>query len=167
MAELQWLDGYSGQNVDELLALEGKYRIDSLVLALEQGLDQKWAHDGEKMADEEFIVLAVEAMEREVNNGGWAQFFVNTGQFAAVIVDALQRIRCPKTANIAQKAVKIVAKAPITEKEIENGTWEENEKRQDALGECDSLYFEPREHRRKPIRIHQDEPGENRTLANG
>jgi len=29
MPELQWLDGYSGQTVDELIALEGKYRIDS------------------------------------------------------------------------------------------------------------------------------------------
>jgi hypothetical protein len=31
---------------------------------------------------------------------------------------------------------------PITEEEIEDFTWEENEERQDALGECDSLYFE-------------------------
>ena len=143
MPELKWLDGYTGQTVDELIALEGKYRIDSLVLAFEQALDQKWARDGgEKMSDEEFIVLAIEAMEREVNNGGWGQFFVNTGQFAPVIVDVLQRIRCPKTAKIAQKAAKIVEKAPITEEEIENGTWEENEKRQDELNECDKLYFE-------------------------
>lgn len=74
--------------------------------------------------------------------GGWGQFFVNTGHFAEVIVDALQRIRCPKTAKIAQKAIKIVENAPITKEEIENGTWEENEKRQDALGACDKLYFE-------------------------
>ena len=30
----------------------------------------------------------------------------------------------------------------MTAEEIKNGAWEENEKRQDALGECDSLYFE-------------------------
>jgi proline dehydrogenase len=143
MPELQWLDGYSGQTVDELIALEGKYRIDSLVLAFEQAIDQKAARDGgEQLSDEELIILAIEAMEREVNNGGWGQFFVNTGQFAPVIVDALQRIRCPKTAKIAQKALKIVEKAPITEDEIENGTWEDNEKRQDALNACDELYFE-------------------------
>jgi proline dehydrogenase len=142
MAELEWLDGYTGQSVDELIALEGKYRIDSLVLAFEQALDQKWARDGEKMTDEEFVVLAVEAMEREVNNSGWGQFFVNTAQFAPVIVDALQRIRCPKTAKIAEMAVKIVEKAPITEQEIENCTWEENEKRQEGLNACDNLYSE-------------------------
>jgi hypothetical protein len=143
MPELQWLDGYSGQTVDELIALEGKCRIDSLVLAFEQAIDQKAARDGgEKLSDEELIILAIEAMEREVNNGGWGQFFVNTGQFAPVIFDALQRITCPKTAMIAQKALKIVERAPIMEEEIENGNWEENEERQDALNECDNLYFE-------------------------
>lgn len=71
MPELHWLDGYSGQTIDELIALEGKYRIDSLVLAFEQMVDQKIARDGaDNVADEEFVILAVEAMEREVNNGG-------------------------------------------------------------------------------------------------
>jgi hypothetical protein len=143
MAKLKWLDEYSGQTIDELITLELKYRIDSLVLAFEQAIDQKIARDGgEKLSDEEIIVLAIEAMEREVNNGGWGQFFVNTGQFAPVIVDALRRIGCPKTAKIAQKALKTVDKAPITENEIKNGTWEDNEKRQDALSDCDNLYFE-------------------------
>jgi hypothetical protein len=142
MAELQWLDGYSGQTVDELIALEGKYRTDSLVLAFEQAIDQKAAREGgEELSNQEFVVLAIEAMEREVNNGGWGQFFVNSGMFAPIIVGALQEIGCPRTAEIAQKAVKIVEKSPITEKEIENGIWEENEMRQNALGECDNLYF--------------------------
>jgi Domain of unknown function (DUF4375) len=143
MPELQWLDGYSGETVDELIALEGKFRTDSLVLAIEQAIDQKAAREGgEKLSDEEFVVLAIEAMEREVNNGGWHQFFGNTGLFAPVIVDALERIGCPKTANIAQKAVAIVEKAPLTEQEIENLTWENNKMRQEMLNECDNLYFE-------------------------
>lgn len=143
MPELQWLDGYNGQTVDELIAFEGKYRTDSLILAFEQAIDQKWAREGgERIADEEFVILAIEAMEREVNNGGWGQFFVNTGRFATVIIDALQRINCPKTAQIAEKAVRIIDTAPITEVEIENGTWEENEKRHDALNGCDQLYYE-------------------------
>jgi len=143
MAKLKWLDGYNGQTVDQLMALEGKYRIDSLVLAFEQAIDQRIARDGGgNLSDEEIIILAIEAMEREVNNGGWGQFFVNTGQFAPVIVDALRRIGCPKTAKIAQKAVKIVDKAPIPEDEIDNGTWDDNEKREEALNECDNLYFQ-------------------------
>src|SRR5262249_54998901 len=129
---------------NELIALEGKYRTDSLVLAFEQAMDQKAARVGEnKLTIEERVILAIEALEREVNNGGYGQFFVNSSrEYAPIIVDALRRICCPKTAEITQKALKIVQQAPMTDEEIENGTWEDNEDRQDALGECNSLYFE-------------------------
>jgi hypothetical protein len=144
MPDLQWLDGYSGESVDELIALEGKCRTDSLVLAFEQAMDQKAARVGEdKLRPEERTILAIEALEREVNNGGYGQFFVNASrEYAPIMVDALRRIGCPKTAEITQRALKIVQKTPMTQVEIEQGTWEENEERQDALGECDSLYFE-------------------------
>lgn len=144
MPDLQWLDAYSGETVEELIALEGKYRIDSLVLAFEQAMDQKAARVGDdELTDEEGIILAIEALEREVNNGGYGQFFVNSSrEYAPMIVRALRRIGCPKTADITQNALDIVQRIPITDEEIENGTWEENEERQQSLGECDSLYFE-------------------------
>jgi hypothetical protein len=44
---------YSGQSTDELLALEGRYRLDSLVLALEQALLQKAAREGTSLRPEE------------------------------------------------------------------------------------------------------------------
>jgi Domain of unknown function (DUF4375) len=143
MSDLQWLDGNSGESVDELIALDGTYRIDSLVLAFEQAMDQKAARIGQqKLAAEERVILAIEALEREVNNGGYGQFFVNSSrEYSPIIVDALRRIGCPKTAEITQKALRIVQEAPMSDEEIENGTWEDNEERQDALGECDSLYF--------------------------
>ena len=144
MPDLQWLDGYSGESVDELIALEGKCRIDSLVLAFEQAMDQKAARVGEdKLTPEERIILAIEALEREVNNGGYGQFFASPSRvYAPIIVAALRRIGCPKVAAITEKAWKIVQKTPLTEEEIEDGTWEENADRQEALGECDSFYFE-------------------------
>jgi hypothetical protein len=142
MPDLQWLDRYSGETIDQLLALEGTYRIDSLVLALEQAMDQKAARLGvDKLSDEERILLAIEALEREVNNGGFGQFFVNTCKFAPIIVNALHRIGCPKTVEITQEALEVVQRIPMTREEIETGTWEENEERQPALSECDSLYF--------------------------
>jgi hypothetical protein len=144
MPKLQWLDGYSGETVDELIGLKGKYRTDSLVLAFEQAMDQKAARVGDdKLTDEERIILAVEALEREVNNGGYSQFFVNSSrEYAPIIVDALRRIGCPNTAEITQKAMKILQENPMTDEEIENGTWEENEEREEALRECDDLYYE-------------------------
>ena len=45
MPDLKWLDSYSGQTINELLALEGECRIDSLVLAFEEALDQKAARN--------------------------------------------------------------------------------------------------------------------------
>ena len=70
----EWLDGYSGQTVEQLLSLEGKCRTDSLVLAFEQAISQKAESANQGLTNPEHIVLAVEALEREVNNGGYDQF---------------------------------------------------------------------------------------------
>jgi hypothetical protein len=96
-----FLDSYGGQSTEELLALAGKYRIDSLVLAFEQAIQQKAAP-----SKEESYVLAVEGLEREVNNGGYRQFFDNSSnQYAGIIVEALQAIGCPKTAAMTADAI--------------------------------------------------------------
>jgi Domain of unknown function (DUF4375) len=144
MPDRQWLDGYSGETVDELIALERTHRIASLVLAFEQAMDQKAAREGDhKLNDEERTILAIEALEREVNNGGYGQFFVNSSrEYSPIIVDSLRRIGCPKTAEITQKAVDIVKQIPVTDEETENGTWMDNDERSDVLCECDNLYFE-------------------------
>ena len=104
----EWLDGYSGQSVDELLSLEGSCRCDSLVLAFEEAIGRKSQHNGaNSLTVEERVVLAVEALEREVNNGGYDQFFINSSrEFAPTIVDALQRIGCKKAANHHSKGHK-------------------------------------------------------------
>ena len=54
-------------------------------------------------------VYAVEAMIREVNNGGWSQFFGNSsGQLAADLVPALRAIGAgQKAISIAQRALDI------------------------------------------------------------
>ena len=110
MTELKWLDGYNGETVEEIIALEGKYRTDSLVVALHQAMDQKAFRIGDdKLTDEERIILAIESLECEVNNGGYGLFFVNTSrEHAPIIVNALHRSGCPKTADITQMALKIV-----------------------------------------------------------
>jgi hypothetical protein len=144
MPDLPWLDGYGGQTVDELVALEGKFRTDSLVLALERALVRKAGRvEAHKLSNEELTILAIEALEREVNNGGYGQFFANSSRkYAPIVVDALRRVGCPRTSEITRGALNIVQRTPMTNAEIEAGTWEENEERQDALGECDALYFE-------------------------
>jgi hypothetical protein len=99
----QSLQSYQGQSTDELLALAGRYRIDSLVLAFEQAIQAK---SPEHVSREQSYVLAVEALEREVNNSGYAQFFYNSsGAFAATIEAALRAIDGPKVAGITKDAI--------------------------------------------------------------
>ncbi len=71
----------------------------------EQALEQKSVRAGrESLSIEETIVLAVEALEREVNNGGFSQFFVNSScVYTPLIVDSLRRIVCPLSANITEE----------------------------------------------------------------
>jgi hypothetical protein len=78
-----------------------------LVVAFEQAFDQRAARVGENaLTEEERIILAIEALEREVNNGGYSQFFLNSSrEYAPVMVRALERIGCLKTAKITQKAL--------------------------------------------------------------
>lgn len=99
----KFLDNYGGQSVEQLLALEGEYRIDSLVLAFEQAIHQKGPQ--KQLTQVESDILAVEAMEREVNNGGYHQFFLNTPEFGPKLPSALERIACPIAAKIASDAL--------------------------------------------------------------
>jgi hypothetical protein len=142
MADLKWLDGYSGETLDELIEMAGEYRIDSLLLALEEALNQKAADTGEQdLTDEERIVLAVEAMEREVNNGGFGQFFANaSGQYAPILVDSLLTIGCPETANVASGAINALGVQDFTPEALEAALESENEERDEQLEECDGLY---------------------------
>lgn len=148
MTELDFLDSYSGESTDELISMESKYRIDSLVLAFEQALDQKIAKVGQdKLTIPEMTILAIEAMEREVNNGGYSQFFINSSkEYASILVDSIKRIGCPKTAEISQKAISAlnISKA-LTPDSIDAVLEQENEERDRVLGECDDDYYSTQE----------------------
>jgi hypothetical protein len=143
----KFLEGYSGQSTDQLLSLGGEYRTDSLVLAFEQAISQKAEREGVKnLTEEERIVLAVEALEREVNNGGYDQFFVNSSrEFAPTVVGALQRIGCKKTATITQRAIKALDVADLTSEAIEAAMAAEDEGRLAKLNRCDDSYYKSAE----------------------
>jgi hypothetical protein len=138
-----WLEGYSGQTVDELLSLEGKYRIDSLVLAFEEAIGRKRKRDASQvLTGVERIVLAVEALEREVNNGGYDQFFTNSSlEFASTVVESLQRIGCERTAKLTQKAIRALGVSNPTEEAIEAVMATEDKLRRAKLRLCDVVYY--------------------------
>ncbi len=145
--EGKWLEQYSGQTLEELLSLEGSYRIDSLIVAFEQALIQKSARDGdETLTSEERTILAVEALEREVNNGGYHQFFLNNfmefPSFIVGIVGALRSIGCPATAGITQEAINALGISDVNTATIESALDEDNPARDEKLERCDEMFFQ-------------------------
>jgi hypothetical protein len=54
MADLKWLADYSGQTTDQLLALEGEYLTDTLVLVFEKALVQK-LHDRKRLRAQDIL----------------------------------------------------------------------------------------------------------------
>lgn len=145
MPELKWLDGYSGESLDELVGLAVTHRADSIVLAIEQALQQRL--DGEGLAglsEAEQTVMAVEALEREVNNGGYHQFFANAPEFVPIVVDALKRIECDKTAEISAKAISLLGlDQPFTAAEVEEAIDDSSEELIETLSDqCDGPYYD-------------------------
>jgi len=149
ISHLEWLSGYSGQTTEELISLEGEYRTDSLVLAFEQAIDQKeFEHGKNRLTRAERIVQAVEALEREVNNGGYSQFFTNSSrEFAPVIVESLQSIGCTQVASITEMATRALDVPDLTSSSIESAMSTENESLQKQLAQLDVAYY----HAAEPI----------------
>jgi hypothetical protein len=137
MTEL-FLESYGGQTTDDLLALAGRYRIDSLVLAFEEAIQRK-----ESPSLEERYVLAIEGLEREVNNGGYAQFFLNSSrEFTPVIEAALRAIDCPKTADITRDAIAAIApQGDLSSQALEASAVDPSDAVSSALAKCDDRYF--------------------------
>ncbi|HUS67019.1 MAG TPA: DUF4375 domain-containing protein [Kofleriaceae bacterium] len=74
-------------------------------------------------------MLAVEALEREVNNGGYNLFFLNTPEHLPVVIQALKAIRCPRCADITAQAIALHGTSPDIGDNLED------------LDECDDAYY--------------------------
>ena len=133
-----FLESYDGQSTDELIALEGKFRIDSIVLAFEAALDGKDAPSPAERA-----ILAVEAMEREVNNGGFNQFFVNSSrEFAPYLVESLNLIGCPRTAELCQQALDLLGVEDLFDTDaLEDAACEADDALMERFNALDDAYY--------------------------
>lgn len=145
MGDLKFLASYSGESTEELVRMESDYRIDSLVLAFEEALGRKAYRLGDAaLSWPEGVVLAVEALEREVNNGGYAQFFINSSkEYASVIVDSLHAIDCHATAAITADAIDALRLGgAITEPAIDEAMSSGGQSMSGQLANCDDRYYE-------------------------
>jgi hypothetical protein len=111
--DLPWVN-YANQTTDELLALEGKVRSDGIVSALDCGIRGGWggAIDANH-SEAERLVVGVEELEREVNNGGYSQFFTNSSyKVVPFIVGYLWQIGADVAATITQQAIDALGLPP-------------------------------------------------------
>jgi hypothetical protein len=94
LADLGWVESYSGQAVDEILSFQGTEGVQSLLFIVEQAIQEKVKLSGPlKMTGLERMVLSVMALSREVGNGGYKQFFRNySRRFGPAIVEDLPKL---------------------------------------------------------------------------
>ncbi len=142
MEKLPWLD-YIGQTTPELLACKSSHRIDSLLRAFEEGIQAKRARKvGGRATVEEDLVLAVMGLDREVNNGGYHQFFFNsTRKFVTKIVACLLRIECAATAAITERAIAALGLAALSASAVRATVQKEDSVRDAILDGCDREFY--------------------------
>jgi hypothetical protein len=119
--------------------MRDSHRVDSLVLAVEQALASK---SEVELSEPERVILAVEVIEREVNNGGYEQFFGNSREFTVFLVRALELTGCPKVAAISAEAIAVLAlQEQFDADTVGRIASEISDQSRERLGECDSRYY--------------------------
>ncbi len=161
LADLGWLDGYTGQTIDELLIYEGTDEVHSILFALETAIDEKAKSAGPlRVTGVEVIVQSVLALDREVNNGGYDQYFRNSSRrYAPMVVNHLFSIGSAEIADITQRALDSLGIPKISVPAIEAEMQRENVQRDRALNRCDLEFYEQKgllERLFTYVKAHQD-----------
>jgi len=74
-------------------------------MAIDNLLTPVFYSEPEKPSDEEKVIVYIEELEREVNNGGFSQFFFNTsGDYTEEVIQSLQKIGSIKFLSLAESA---------------------------------------------------------------
>jgi len=75
------------------------------IIALDNLLSPIFYSEPEKLSKEEKVIVYIEELEREVNNGGFNQFFYNSsGDFTEEVIQALKEIGSTKFLNLVEFA---------------------------------------------------------------
>jgi hypothetical protein len=139
---IPWLD-YEGQDTAQILACKETHSILSLLCALEQGIQLRNERTPETAnSPEEITLLAIRALQREVNNGGYHQFFLNSSrQYALTVVPALSNIGCDTTAALTQSALDALKLQATTLTSIRTEILREDLERDQNLDRLDKEFY--------------------------
>ena len=144
MGGQRWLNGYAGQTTDELIALDREYRTNSIVLAFEQAVEDKAGRSGgaQRLTDAERVVLAVEALEREVNSDGYDGLFRNASDKVPYLVSSLTAIGREAVADLTRRALEVLRiDGPLTSEAVQSAMEREDDERDERLDEIDQSYY--------------------------
>lgn len=91
-------------NLDKILKMDDET---SILIAIDEYLNEKseYCEKIDKLNESQKTFIIIENLEREINNGGFNQFYFNSsGDFSHETIDALIKIGANKTAEIVTKA---------------------------------------------------------------
>jgi hypothetical protein len=134
---------FTGQTTAELLACKDSHSLSSVVFAFEWGIQAKGRKVGEQaLTEEERTVLAVLALQREVNNGGYFQFFWNSSRkYSPVVVDALRRVGFSEAAVLTERAIAALGVAEVTVDSVSEVILKEDPVRDAIFDDCDKEFY--------------------------
>ena len=138
---------FETKSIDEIWKIEKK---ENFVVEMAKYIAEKceYGDNMETLNDEQRVIYITQALEMEVNNGGFAQFFFNSdGCFGNELVFSFEKIGAMKTAELCKKAISIYGdEVPTDRDERENILTPDDEKEEERieeiLSECDDAFFE-------------------------
>ena len=134
---------YQGQSTGQLLALVPTHRHDMVVAAFVDGLTAKRERLGlDALSAEERVVLAVEAVERDVNSDGFDGLFRWSADLAPYFVSSLIAIGRPDVAELASQAIDALhLPGDVTPGAIRAALDNESDARDGRLERLDQRYY--------------------------
>ena len=91
------------------------------------------------------VFSAIWAVESEVNNGGFSQYFSNNScETAGFVAEALETIGAPKTADICRRAIAAAFPTglPPTPETISSAASDFSDEKEDKLNALDNEFFQ-------------------------
>lgn len=139
-----WLN-YTGQSTDQLLGVADRFRTDSIVVAFDAAIQQKASRNGgDSLSRAERTVVAIEALERDVNNDGFDGLFRFSASIVADLVPSLIAIGRDDVAELAASAIaELRIDGPPTEEAIVSALDDEDrvDEREARLNALDEAYY--------------------------
>ena len=90
------------------------------IMAIDNLLTPIFYSAPEKLSEEEQTIVFIEALEREINNGGFSQFFFNSsGNDVAETVEALKKVGSSKFLSLLEAAIAQFPNSYVPENQTE------------------------------------------------